>query len=73
MGTVKHGVPQGSVLGPLLFIIYINGIPSTINTLSEPILFADDTSVIIYGKNFVDFSTVSNTFLSHMNKWFTSN
>jgi len=49
----------------LLLIIYINDILPTINILSEPILFADDTSVIIYRENPDDFSTVSNTVLSH--------
>jgi hypothetical protein len=46
-GTVKHDVPQGSILGLLLFIIHINDLTPTINTLSELIIFADDTSVII--------------------------
>jgi hypothetical protein len=43
------------------------------NTLSETILFADNTSVIISSKNFDDFSAMSNTVLSHMSKWFSSN
>jgi hypothetical protein len=52
-------------------MIYIDLHP-TLNTSSEPILFADNSSVIIYSKSFDDFSTMSNTVLSHMSKWFTS-
>jgi hypothetical protein len=42
---IKHGVPKGSVLGPLLFLVYTNDLPKLINNASLPILFADDTSI----------------------------
>jgi len=70
---MRHGVHQGSILGPLLFIIYMNDLPKRINSLSEPILYADDTSVIIINRNFEDFFSVSNLVLSCIIEWYEAN
>jgi len=48
---VEHGVPHGLVLGPLLFLICINYLSLAISKLGNPILFADDTSIIISNNN----------------------
>jgi len=49
MGNVSIGVPQGSILGPLLFLVYVNDI-SNISKKLSCILFADDTNIFATGK-----------------------
>jgi len=48
--VVNCGVPQGSILRPLLFLLYINDI-NAVSSVVTPFLFADDTSLLLQGKN----------------------
>jgi hypothetical protein len=75
---INIGVPKGSVLGPLFYLIYINHLPSVIpcilsNKNSSVILFADDTSVIISEPCLMKFERKFNIVFQEMEEWFNSN
>ena len=73
MEKVQHGVPQGSVLGPLLFLMYINDLAKSVSDIASPILFADDTSFIITYRDETEFKLRTHEILNRINKWFHTN
>jgi hypothetical protein len=73
-GKISHGVPQGSILGPLLFLyIYINNLQKIIINNSISVPFADDTSVIITNSNQTGFQKDIKDIFEHLNTWVTLN
>ena len=69
---INCGVPQGSILGPLLFLIYINDL-STVSEACMSILFADDTNMFFTGKNLKTMATVINEELIKVQEWLHCN
>ena len=69
---ILHGILQGSILRPLLFLIYINYLPRALDVNTDTVLYADDTSILITGPNERDWDeSIVNTYQKI--NWFQSN
>ena len=69
---VTCGVPQGSIMGSLLFLLYVNDI-ANVSTSLLPILFADDTNVFLTGNNIAQMIEIMNGELNNVFRWLISN
>ena len=70
--AVTCGVPQGSLIGPLLFLIYINDLPNCL-TKALPRMYADDTSVSIAASSLPELELALNAELANLREWLNVN
>ena len=70
--SITCGVPQGSILGPLLFLVYINDL-YLLSTPLNFILFADDSNLFYSHKDIKTLFKIVNEQLHKVNEWFVSN
>ena len=68
---IACGVPQGSILGPLLFLIYVNHMPQAVK--SNLFLYADDSCLVFQGKDVIEIEKQLNEDFTNICEWFVDN
>ena len=71
LGELSCGVPQGSILGPLLFLLYVNDMPQAVS--SDLLLYADDSGLAFGGKDLNTIEHQLNKDFNNLCDWFVDN
>ena len=69
---ITAGVPQGSILGPILYILCVNDIYSVCN-IAKCVMYADDTTILISSSSIIDLMAESVNILTQFSLWFCAN
>ena len=70
--TITCGVPQGSILGPLLFLLYIIGLPECLRS-TTPCMYADKTQIFSFSYDANELVTKLKSVLAHIRNWLIEN
>ena len=73
LSELIKGVPQGSILGPLFFIVFMNDMPMSTRTISNVDMYADDCTISVCGKNVQEIELKLNNELQEISNWCDEN
>ena len=71
--VINHGVPQGTVLGPLSFIIYVNDCSEAVSTKCDVLQFADDTAILCHATNEANLQLIAEDTLNKTDQYMKQN